>query len=469
MSLLSYLLFALHSILSLLAAGHALVLKKDPRSAMGWIAVSLTFPVFGPLCYLLFGINRIQTAAEKLNIQAAQLDCPHTCNHAQLTEVPYHFHGQFTTVRQISGVNLLRHNLVQPLINGDMAYPRMLESIAAAQKYIYLSTYIYENNDFGRKLAQELRVARQRGVQVLVLLDGIGQLYSWPRLRHLFREVDIPVATFLPPRLLPPSLYINLRNHRKILVVDGEQCFTGGMNIGDSNLSATGPRVCDIHFYLRGPIVSQVEGVFLQDWQFATKEVIAHEDRICANARHGNALCRVIADGPSNLMSRLSLILVSAVNTARNKIQIMTPYFLPPRELIGALQAAALRGVEVSIILPARNNLPFMTWATRHMLWELLQRGVQVYMQPPPFSHSKVFMVDDTYCLVGSANIDARSLRLNFEMNVEIYDARICAELGAYCDEAIQKSRPCTFAEVESRSLAAKIRDGFFWLFTPYL
>lgn len=469
MSLLNYFVFASYLILSFLAAGHALILKKDPRSAMGWIAICFVFPVFGPLCYLLFGINRIQIAAGKLNIQSAQLDCPHPCNHAQVAEVSYHFQGQFITARQISGVNLLRHNMVQMLVNGDAVYPRMLESIAAARKYIYLSTYIYENNEFGRTLAQALSAARQRGVKVLVLLDGVDQLYSFPGLCNMLRRADIPFATFLPPRLLPPSLYINLRNHRKILVVDGTQCFTGGMNIGDSNLSSTGPRVCDVHFYLRGPVVSQVEGVFLRDWQFATGNVVAHEDQVCADARYGQALCRVVADGPNNPMSRLSLILVSAVNTARNKIRIMTPYFLPPRELIGALQAAALRGVEVSIILPAKNNLPFMTWATRHMLWELLQRGVQVYMQPPPFHHSKIFIADDQYCLVGSANIDARSLRLNFEMNVEIYDPCLSADLDIFCDEAIKKSRPCTFAEVESRSLPAKMRDGFFWLFGPYL
>ncbi len=469
MSLLSYLVIVLHIFLSALAAGHALILKKDPRSAMGWISISLVFPVFGPLCYLLFGINRIQTAAEKLNIQAPQLDCPHPCNYAQIAEVPYQFQGQFTTSRQISGVNLLRHNQIQPLINGDMAYPRMLASIAAAQKYIYLSTYIYENNSLGHRLAQALHAAQKRGVKVLVLLDGVGQLYSFPGLRTMLRQMDISFATFLPPRLFPPSLYINLRNHRKILIVDGLECFTGGMNIGDSNLTLTGPRVRDIHFYLRGPIVSQVGGVFLRDWQFATGEIIALEDRFCADARDGNALCRVIADGPNNLMSRLSLILVSAVNTARNKIRIMTPYFLPPRELIGALQAASLRGVDVSVILPAKNNLPFMTWATRHMLWELLQRGVKVYMQPPPFSHSKIFTVDEKYSLIGSANIDARSLRLNFEMNVEVYDPQFSADLEAFCDEAIKKSRLCTFSEVESRSLPVKIRDGFFWLFTPYL
>jgi cardiolipin synthase len=168
-------------------------------------------------------------------------------------------------------------------------------------------------------------------------------------------------------------------------------------------------------------------------------------------------------------MDKLSMILVSAVSSARQKIMIMTPYFIPPRELIGALQAAALRGVEVSIILPQKNNLPFMTWATRNMLWELLQRGVQVYMQPPPFAHSKIFTVDGHYAQIGSANIDPRSLRLNFEMNIEVYDRKFTLELDEFCQQTKDISRRITLEEVDGRSLPIRIRDSFCWLFSPYL
>jgi cardiolipin synthase len=147
----------------------------------------------------------------------------------------------------------------------------------------------------------------------------------------------------------------------------------------------------------------------------------------------------------------------------------MTPYFLPGRELIGALQAAALRGVAVSILLPGKNNLPYVHWATRNLLWELLQHGVEVRYQPPPFVHTKCLLVDDDYAQVGSANLDPRSLRLNFELNVEVFDADFNAALAAHFAAAWDASRPVTLAEISRRGLAERTRDALCWLFSPYL
>jgi len=147
----------------------------------------------------------------------------------------------------------------------------------------------------------------------------------------------------------------------------------------------------------------------------------------------------------------------------------MTPYFLPHRELIGALQTAALRGVTVKIILPGKNNLNYVHWASCHMLWELLKDGVEIYYQPPPFSHSKLFVIDNQYSLIGSANIDPRSLRLNYEVGVEVYDEDFATKLSSYAQRELQSCRRITLEEVDSRPLPIKIRDGIAWLFSPYL
>ena len=147
----------------------------------------------------------------------------------------------------------------------------------------------------------------------------------------------------------------------------------------------------------------------------------------------------------------------------------MTPYFLPSRELIAAIKIAALRGVEVSVVLPYKSNLPFVQWATENLLWELLQRGVKFYYQPPPFVHTKLFIVDDYYAHIGSANIDPRSLRLNFELNIEIYDKPFTRILAAYMQESIQRSRQISLEMVDKRPLAVRIRDAIAWLFSPYL
>jgi cardiolipin synthase len=154
---------------------------------------------------------------------------------------------------------------------------------------------------------------------------------------------------------------------------------------------------------------------------------------------------------------------------ARQSILIMTPYFLPPRELIGALQAASLRGVEVKLVLPARSNLPYVHWATRNMLWEVLYQGVEVFYQPPPFSHAKLMVVDDAWTLIGSSNWDPRSLRLNFELQVEVFDRDFAGAMAARIRSAAAAGRRVTLEEVDRRSLPVRLRDSFCWLFSPYL
>lgn len=277
------------------------------------------------------------------------------------------------------------------------------------------------------------------------------------------------VALFLPLRLWPPSLHVNLRNHRKTLVVDGEVAFTGGMNIADYHVLGDGKgyRVADLHLRLTGPVVSQIERVFAEDWQFATRHTLP--DPKPSLARAPGAACRVITDGPNEDLDRLALVLLAAVSAAQRRISIVTPYFLPSRELIGALQAAALRGVAVSILLPGRNNLPYVHWATRNMLWELLQHGIEVRYQPPPFAHTKYLLVDDDYTQVGSANLDPRSLRLNFELNVEVFGADFNAALTDNFTTAWGAARQVTLDEISRRGLAERTRDAACWLFSPYL
>jgi len=242
------------------------------------------------------------------------------------------------------------------------------------------------------------------------------------------------------------------------------------MNIGDRHLAA--PRnnphlVVDANFRITGPVVAQLQRVFLEDWSFATGDERA--DLFADLRETGGARCRTIVEGPNEDLDKLLVVLVGAVSAARHKVAIMTPYFIPPRELVGALQAAALRGVSVSVVLPGKNNLPPVRWASCNMLWEILQRGVRVFEQPPPFAHTKLFLVDDHYVHVGSANMDPRSLRLKFEMVVEVYDREFAATVGRHFENVQGRSREVTLEEVDSRSPAVCLRDGLAWLFSPYL
>jgi cardiolipin synthase len=454
---------ALGFLLSTLASAHALLRKRRPQSAFGWIAVCYTLPFVGPLLYCLFGINRVKTRAQKLRSwRPGRPPPPASAPTAQDLEPLARLGFAVTELPLTAG------NSVDVLHNGEHAFPAMLEAIGRARRRVLFSTFIFDAGPVGRQFVDALSAAARRGVDVRVLLDGVGELYSWPSVVPLLRQANVRVARFLPPRVWPPTISVNLRNHRKILAIDGEVAFTGGINIRDRYLAeAASDRIVDLHFRFVGPIAAQIDTVFSHDWQFTTGEAAVIE--AAPPTGDGTALCRAVPDGPETDVDRLTELLVGAIGHARERVAIMTPYFLPPRELIAPLQAAALEGLDVAVILPARNNLWYVHRATRHMLWELLQRGVRIYYQPPPFVHSKLFYMDGRYAQVGSANLDPRSLRLNFEMNVEVYDRNVVSALALHFEEVRRRSTEVTLATVNGRSLSTKLIDGVAWLFSPYL
>ncbi|MBN2468208.1 MAG: cardiolipin synthase [Deltaproteobacteria bacterium] len=477
MNLLHWILIFLDVLIVMASAGHALLTKRDPRAALGWIAVCILFPLVGPFLYYLFGINRIRTRAKKLARRSPfRIHVGYDKPEEEALPFPSskNVPSEFIEIAKISDAvtrrSLVGGNLIEILHNGEQAYPAMLDAIKNAARSLFLATYILETNGAGSRFIEALAAAARRGVDVRVLLDGVGELYSSPRAGRLLKERGVRVARFLPPKLFPPMFNINLRNHRKILVADGSMGFVGGMNIGDRHLgevSLNPGRVIDLHFRLSGPVVAQVEQVFLEDWSFATGE--QSSPTAIGTVRTGSAICRTIVDGPNEDMDKLAAILLGAIASAHRRISIMTPYFLPSREMISALQTAALRGIEVTVILPQKNNLPFVQWATGNVLWDLLQRGVRIYYQPPPFVHTKLFIVDDHYTQIGSANMDSRSLRLNFELAVEVYDKEFSEALATHIEETRKRSREITLEDVYTRPLPVRIRDALAWLCSPYL
>jgi len=309
-------------------------------------------------------------------------------------------------------------------------------------------------------------------VDVYVLIDGVGTCYTLPSPITVLTNSGVRNSTFIPLSLFPPSVHLNLRNHRKILLIDSVSAYTGGMNIGDHHVADRDGhiRTTDTHFRLNGPIVSQLEQVFCRDWEFASGEsLIPRIPPPSAIASTADSWARVITDGPDDDLGKLALVINSAISAATHSVRIMTPYFLPAREMIATLKSASLRGVSIDIVLPERSNLRIADWASRNLLWEILKWDVNVYYQPSPFAHTKLFIVDDTYFQVGSANLDPRSLRLNFEIAVEVVDETLASKLGARFDQVVRRSRVVTLDEVDNRSTAQRFRDSLAWLFTPYL
>ncbi len=461
-------------------AGHALLTRRDPRAAWGWIAVCWLFPFAGPLLYFFFGIDRIRMQARRLGLDAQVGDGAIGADHPQDVRnhadggghaIPMWLEQAARTADTLTRLPLLGGNRIVALHDGEQAYPRMLDAIRNAQHSVVLDTYIFDNDFIGREFVAALGDAHDRGVDVRVMIDGFGRHYSLIPITWRLRRRGLNVAIFNPLRILPPALHINLRNHRKLLLVDGEVGFTGGMNIGGRHMTQD-PRIrrpaSDLHFELRGPILSQLAEVFAEDWRLCSDQEWRPPPPVEAPTELG-AACRAIIDGPNDDYDHLSMVLQAAISAAHRDVMIMTPYFLPPAEMIAELQAAALRGVRVDIVLPARNNLPFVHWATRNLLEELLRHGVRIHEQPPPFCHTKLFVIDGVYAQIGSANLDPRSLKLNFELSVEVYERAFAQTLAAHFNTVRTHSREVTLQEIRGRSLPVRLRDALFWLFSPYL
>jgi cardiolipin synthase len=317
---------------------------------------------------------------------------------------------------------------------------------------------------------EALARAHERGVKVRVLVDAVGVRYRWPPIHRRLRRAGVATELFLP-RLTPAWLpFVNLRNHRKVLVVDGRIGFTGGMNVRDDFLAAEGrPPFMDLHARVEGPVVAHLQDVFAEDWLFTTGEAIEGGAFFPPLRRAGDVLARGVADGPDEDFEAIRWLLLGALATARERVRIVTPYFLPDAALVTAIDVAVMRGVQVDVVLTERGNLPLVQWAQTAQLWQVLERGCRVWVTPPPFDHTKLMVVDGVWSLLGSANWDPRSLRLNFELEVECFDADLAGRVEALATDRIARARPLTLAELDSRPLVVKLRDGFARLFSPYL
>uniref|UniRef100_C6E665 Phospholipase D/Transphosphatidylase n=1 Tax=Geobacter sp. (strain M21) TaxID=443144 RepID=C6E665_GEOSM len=457
-------------LLALVSAGHALINKRDPRSALGWILASLAIPLLGPLFYWGMGVNRIYSRARRWHEEAGAPAPPLPSGTPPSAPLPPEL-SYLRELRNLSehvvSTRLLPGNNLTPLENGEEAYPAMLAAIDRAEGSVHLCTYIFDGDDTGKRFVMALSRAADRGVEVRVIVDSLGEKYSKPTARELLKGSGVRFRRFLPLR---PGGYLNLRNHRKLLVVDGKLAFTGGMNIGSRHLVAGRPPVVkDLHFQVTGPVVTDLQRTFLEDWSFAGGAQLSGPRYFPELVPTGSALVRAVSDGPDKEFRKLNWIILGALSCARRRVTIVTPYFIPDRPLISALITAALRGVAITLVLPEVNNLPYVQWASRSYLWELLQQGVRIFAQPPPFVHTKFMVVDRSWSLIGSANLDPRSLRLNFEFNLEVYDLTFAHLLEERCQATLELSREVTLAEMDGRPLAIKLRDAAAKLFSPYL
>jgi cardiolipin synthase len=465
-------------LLSVVASGHAVLYKRDSRSAIAWVGFVWLVPLLGAVLYFIFGVNRLrrQAAVLRENLQRYRAHTQET--EFSPEELHRHLEGHtghlHVLARVVGGVvqrPLLPGNRLEPLLNGDETYPAMLEAISQARQTVSFVTYIFDRDEIGVAFARALGEAARRGVQVRVLIDAAGTRYSLPTILGTLRREGVRYARFLPAFALWRMMAMNLRTHRKILVVDGQVGFTGGLNIRVGHCLSRKPRrpVQDIHFRVQGPVVAQLQETFADDWLFTTGESLRGDEWFPKLGRAGETLARGVTDGPDEDFEKLRWTLLGALSIARQTIRIVTPYFLPDPALTSALNLAAMRGVKVDIILPAKSNLAPVDWASRAMWWQVLEHGCKIWLTPPPFDHSKLMIVDGGWVLLGSANWDPRSLRLNFEYNLECYDSELARRLDQLVESKREAARLVTLEQMDARSFPVRLRDGIARLATPYL
>jgi cardiolipin synthase A/B len=476
-----HILVALSIILGVPAAIHATMTKEEVRAAIGWVGVIVLSPVVGALIYFIGGVNRIRRKTLNLSREGllaagwhhmAEYDVSN--EHMQVT-----YGGALAAMQRLGDTvgrcKLTSGNRIDLLSTGDEAYAAMLAAIEAAERSILLETYIFDRDKAGERFVAALSAAVRRGVEVRVLIDAVGARYSIPSIVSELQRANVPVDIFNGNIVMGLRLpYANLRTHRKILIVDGSIAFTGGLNIraGFCCEFSGEAAALDTHFRLTGPAVSDLFRIAYEDWRFSGGEDLSGEAwHIAAppDAPESGMLARVVPSGPDKSLETNHRMLMGAVSVAKKHIRIMSPYFLPDRELISAIVTAARRGVEIDIVVPSSNNLKLVDLAMTAQFDQLLKHGCRIWRAAGAFNHSKLTVIDGAWSYIGSSNIDPRSLRLNFEVDIEVVDADFADLIGHRIAAALSQARQVRLEDLMARPFAQRLVERVTWLGSPYL
>ena len=435
-----------------------LVSRKVPQAKVAWLLAVVGFPWIGAGFYLTFG-------RRNLRIRIHRHRSSHTARTDRLSSRLFQrLRLRRTNVTEIVG-EMERAGAHPPVPGNDMrllaegpdAFAAARAAMRAATHHIHLVTYIFKNDPTGRSALQLLADAAGRGVEVRVLYDGAGTFATRSGFFDPIRRAGGTVASFRPISPFVPGLRLNLRNHRKLLVCDGAVALTGGMNIGDEY--ATGRNWRDVHVQLQGPVVTALQRVFVEDWHLATGKTIDGDAYFPRQRAAGHLPIQVVPSGPDQVEPLAPELMFGAIASARETIDIMTPYLIPTEPIEQALRSAARRGRRVRILVPDYVDHRIVRWAADSYLPRLIESGVQVWRHPH-MVHGKLVIVDDTWATLGSTNLDMRSLWLNFELNIAIPHAHTAAMLAAYFAAELASSRRLTVEDLDAPYLTRMARAG---------
>jgi cardiolipin synthase len=446
--------------------------RRESGATLAWILVIVLIPFLGLLAFWVFGTTRLHLRRRKRRRVEAQLapalhklhlPSPTRLSLADLPPSLLQLAEKLDTVGPQPGneVTLFRH--------GAAAFDALESTLDKSNHHIHLVYYIWQPDHTGKRLRDALTRACQRGVEVRLLLDDVGSRSAGQTFFQCLLAAGGQVKRFLPVNPLSRQLALNNRNHRKIVVVDGEVGFTGGMNIGDVYAGLAEPWQ-DLHARICGPAVHSLQEVFCQDWYHASAEDLVSAVYFPQVKGSGKVWAQLLASGPADERWRsIHTLLFAAINLAQQRVWIETPYFVPDPPIVMALQTAALRGVDVRLLLPGRSDHPMVLHAGRSFLDQLLAAGVRVFEVHNAMPHAKTVTIDSVFSTLGSANMDQRSFRLNFEANLFFYGAGVASELEQDFLSLCAEASEVTTLSRQNLSKHQRLAEGVGRVLAPLL
>lgn len=465
-----WLVTAAVEVAGLVLALRAILIARTPQAAIGWVLILLVLPVIGIPLFLVFGESKFSGYTRAGTGKSRALD-------EALKATVRHLEGYHAEVRglcadgsqvaqSISGLPPTSGNRTRLLVDGRQTFDEMFRAIAAAKESVWVQFFIIHDDELGRELAARLLAAAARGVECLVMFDQVGSKKLPPEWVEKLASGGVKVQPFVTNRQNGRHFQINFRNHRKLLVVDGATAFVGGLNAGDEYMGRStrfGPWR-DTHLRIDGPAVAGFQMPFIEDWNYATKSLPTYRLR---SAPAGEAVIFPVPSGPAEEWCAASAVYLSVIQDAKRRLWVASPYFVPASPLFYAICHAALRGVDVRVILPqmADHLLPWLSSFTYYP--KLLAAGVKVWRYQPGFMHQKVLLADDDFAIVGSINLDYRSFMLNFELSAAVQDRAFAAEVENMFLADFDRSRPEDLRAFDRGSLLFRLKCRAAALMSP--
>ncbi|WP_305085756.1 cardiolipin synthase [uncultured Clostridium sp.] len=467
-------MFFLLNILSALSL--VFIERKEPTTTWAWLIILIALPGIGFILYLLLGQNlsrqkifREKKLADKIKRYKLKSNGDLPIHDSEINE---NYEDLILMNYNHSGAIYTTNNEVKIYTNGEDKFKDLFNDIREAKSFIHIEYYIFRYDELGKSLIKELREKVKDGVEVRFVIDGMGSKKITKKIIREIESYGIKISVFFPGVLPHINMRINYRNHRKIVVIDGKIGYVGGFNVGDESVNK-GKQFKfwrDTHIRIRGEAVSELNKRFILDWDYASGEKMGNMSMYFPNIDViGDVGIQIVSSGPDHMEEYIKNSYMKIINNAKNYVYIQTPYLVPDSPMMEAIKISALSGVDVRIIVPGAPDHFFMEWMLSANIGLLIEYGVKIYRYDNGFIHAKTIVADGEVCSIGTANLDIRSFKLNFEVNAFIYNEKVAKEQENIFLEDQLKSKLVIKEEYDKRSRNLKIKESLIRLLAPIL